>query len=474
MSPTEATAGAAKGNISKSIEDKINSTHSASVVSDMIIALDGTEFEENKMLNGPHSMARKSKKKLEKHSNPDLLYNIVCQNHKGMESRPFVVQENPFDDGSEFEDPPSSSIIQIYVSVKGRGTLPTIPGFRLKGPIHRPRMGPRMYDDYNDDMIYLSDTSNDSDGMGNLKVAGDVESERPKGEDPPNLREILDNSSFKPSSVTVTGIKILSKRLVNLLRSFVREYPSQTLKGDSILVSAPFRMLAHYYKDLVYLRDGRFHEIDASEKDKEALEPLDEETKYDLSVLLKYFERHYAKDVRPDEIKLKDAGVVCFSMLWFLFKPGMQVYARMGKSLAGFIFEKWDEGQEVSGPGRPPRMRRDESYDESYPRTWGAVLWNLSYSGRRIIRVPRTFWIKSFIGEKDVLSLPLFPAIYLDASDGGRTKAKLLELGQKSYQIIRESPTHLQYSGPAWNLGYTETDESLNDWQRKKPDTVSL
>jgi hypothetical protein len=477
MRPPELPVGAAERNVSKATEKENGGAKSLSDASEEMDASNGVDSGEKKPRKRSHTMTERSKKESEKQSETDVLYNVVCCNRKGFRSGEYVMPENPFDDAdvSGLEDPQSPMVIQVLIEATGRGTLPTFPGMRgrqmrLPPP---PPLGtiPRSYDSYDsaDDISYVSENSDD---IGNETGVEDIGFDGPRRQRTLSLREILDRGDFRASSVEVTGIRIHSKKLLNLLRSFVREYPSQTLKGDVILVKSPFRMLAHYYKDLICLRDEKFHEIDVSKKDKEALKPLDKETKYDLNVLLKYFERHYTKDLWPEEIKLKDAGVVSHSMLWFLFKPGMPVYARMRGKLAGFIFERYDEEQERERLRERQRGDKESNLLAKLP-FWDAVCWNLSYNGRRIVRFSQTFTIKEYTGEKDILSLPVFPAMYLDATDGGRTRNKLLELGQKFYNIIRDSPAHLQYSGPAWSFGGREPGDAGEGWQRMRPDSAS-
>jgi hypothetical protein len=78
-------------------------------------------------------------------------------------------------------------------------------------------------------------------------------------------------------------------------------------------------------------------------------------------------------------------------------------------------------------------------------------------------------------GEKQITSLPVFPSIYLDSLDGGSTKARLQDLGEKYYTIIRKSPAHMQYSGTTWDLESYEGRDDIRDetGQRWKPDIVS-
>jgi hypothetical protein len=293
----------------------------------------------------------------------------------------------------------------------------------------------------------------------NMRVGVDYVRSRPK-----TLKELVDDGEFRATAVEVTSIHIHSQPLIALIRSFIREYPLQTLKGEWIILRAPFHILAHYYKSLVALRDGEGHDSAKSfgsgdAKDTQLIKPLDQETKSHLGILLNYFEPIYAKDFMPEEVRFNNTGVVTYPFLWFLFKPGTNVYARRGGKLAGFVFERYEMLSVV-----------DQQNVTRY--FWVAICWNLTFNGRRIVRSQQRFTIKRFKGEREIQSLPVFPSIYLDTVDGGKTRTKLQELGEKFYGIIREGPSHVHYAGPTWDLDRIPSRDPQQRWQKKKPEIV--
>jgi hypothetical protein len=276
--------------------------------------------------------------------------------------------------------------------------------------------------------------------------------------------------SFRPSRAAVTSIHIGSRKLLDLFRFTVQNYPGYSLAGNTITSSHPFGMLAHYYKEFQSFKDGKtdvwleeFCEGSPAEKKSKITAMkrlLDEATLHDLNVLLDYFRPLYVKNFSAEEIK-NTLGFTSYDLLWFLFKPGTNVYAKSGGKIAGFVLEFGDY----------------KSHKEK--RWWEACCWNLSYDGHRIVRMWHVFKIRPFRGDKQITSLPVFPSWCLDSSDGGSVKERLSNLGEKYYKILRNVPAHQYYQGVCWDLeavGVERGDGTIGGISRsrrmQKPDMV--
>jgi hypothetical protein len=185
-----------------------------------------------------------------------------------------------------------------------------------------------------------------------------------------------------------------------------------------------------------------------------AISSLDQTTIHDLNILLNYFKRHYTKNYEPQEAMFKN-GYTSYTSLGFLFKPGTKVYARIGGKLAGFIFESGEEKKKNS------------------QWIWQASCWCLAYDGRRIFRAPHNFGINKFRGDKQIVSLRVFPSTFLDSSDSGKTKSRLEDLGQKFYYILRDCPAHRYYEGPCLGMERSNQKQVDQHWVAK-PDMVAI
>lgn len=140
---------------------------------------------------------------------------------------------------------------------------------------------------------------------------------------------------------------------------------------------------------------------------------LDEETLHDLNVLLDYFRPLYTKNFGAEDLR-HTLGFASYDLLWFLFKPRTNVYAKSGGKIAGFVLEGGDY--------------KSHKGDE----WWGAYCWNLSYNGKRIVKEWHSFTLTKFRGEKQITSLPLFPSRYVSgehfSSSSGMSQEELLLL----------------------------------------------
>jgi hypothetical protein len=434
----------------------------------------------------------------------NVLYRIDCQDNKNKRAGGYSIPENPFEEFilQDLEKQQTRMVIEVFINANGVGSPLEWAPYGInpfasgKAPIYDmeedidiragevpryPRSPPpRRVVNYSDFNSEVSD-DNDEDFLEDERFEGPTRNStlRADGRAPMSLQEVLDKGIFRASVVSWTEIHIHSRNLQRLLRTVVQRYPGQSLKGEKIVVRAPFDMLAHYYNDLNALQNGASDVLakarrDAS-NDTEQLEVpentdlLDGATIYDLKVLLRAFKLHYAKNLAPEEARY-NVGVTSFGLLWFLFKPGVDVYARIGGKFSGFVFERCEKRG-----GMGDRARYDERIKpaESGHVYYVAHCWNLTYNGHRIVKTWHEFYIDKFRGERQITSLQVFPCIYLDHSDGGKTRARLQDLGEKYYNIIRQSPAHKVYCGMTWDLEREDPRDETERWQKGKPDIVN-
>jgi len=413
-------------------------------------------------------------------SQTDVLYRICCHDNKEMRLKNFTTGENPFEERAllDLENSQTPMIIEIIIDVTGAGSSPDWDidyaaeryaddwGQKYRSPPSPPPPRARNYLDFNSD---VSDDYDEDFVVGD-RFENPVRSRtfRVNKRTPESLNEVLNKGIFRASVVNWKQINIYSRNLLQLFRSVVQRYPGQSLKGEKIVVNPPFGMLAHYYNDLNALRNGTLDiQANVSHEGFDEEQPgqrtqadlLDEATLYDLNVLLRAFKWHYVKKFAPEEASY-NLGVTSYILIWFLFKPGVDVYARIGGKIAGFVFE-WCEKRE--------RPRRAGDYDSS-TSFWVIHCWNLTFNGRRIVKTSHEFYIDKFRGERQITSLPVFPSIYLDNLDCGKTRARLQDLGEKYYNILRQSPAHMQYCGLTWDLEREVRDETAR--QKWKPEIV--
>ena len=389
----------------------------------------------------------------------EVLYSIVCQDHKTQKFRKFASSKNPFSHSSleafEIPIPKPSSAIEVFIEARGVWTKldktvsPTTSNtaFAL---FHKPG---RLQSINNHDDQYHSTQINHT-----VQIMEDG-------------TPTSDLGSFRPSLVTIKAIHIHSSNLIGFLRSFIQYYPGQTFVGHKIVLEAPFKMLAHYYRELDAIKDGKeFISHNASSKHaeekqgpKSTTSTLDAATRNELDILLRSFEGEYARLFAEEESK-HASGVTSFDLLWFLFKPGDKVYVSVNGKLTGMIFDS-----SLISERRIPSPPRMDPLSKVTRRVMTCQCWYLLFDDKAIIKALYSFEIDEFAGDREITSLQLFPTVYLDSADGGETKSKLQNLGERYFNIARVSPAHMSYSGAGWVIDAGPLDQRPSG----KPDIVS-
>ena len=391
----------------------------------------------------------------------EVLYSIVCQDHKTQQFRKFTSSTNPFSHSSleDFENPipKPSSAIEVFIEAHGVWTnldktvSPTTSNTAFTQS-HEP--GCLQSIDNHDDQHHSTQINHTVQVMEDGTPTSDL-------------------GSFRPSLVTIKAIHIHSSNLIDFLRSFIQYYPGQTFLGNKIVLEAPFKMLAHYYRELDAIKDGKeFISHNASskyvgeEQDPNSTMPastLDDATRNELDILLRSFRGEYVRLFAEEESK-HASGVTSFERLWFLFKPGDKVYGRINGKLTGMIFDS----SLISDRRVPPPPGKDP-FPKATRRCMSCLCWSLFFDDKAITQTQHSFEIEEFTGDREITSLQLFPAMYLDSADGGETKSRLQNLGERYFNIARVSPAHMSYSGVGWVIDTSSFDQRPPG----KPDIVS-
>jgi hypothetical protein len=251
--------------------------------------------------------------------------------------------------------------------------------------------------------------------------------------------------------------RIVSKRLtvhspslLNILRNYVRYYPSATVDSSALWLEEPFALVAHHYKE--------FHGHWDANKDKVIRESTGtniEEIKKDedeevtglrhLGWLLDFFKKAVLDDMIKEEAR--HARDMCtFRMLWLLFKPGMTVYHESDGHLGAYVLQSVNTDPGILSIIPPMR-----------PKSYKIKVWSLDFDGKYVGRVGKSITIAPFEGERPIRSLQLVPCNIIDRDDNGKWRAELEENGKKWYQLLPGGQVH--YSGPV--LGETKRQVSV-------------
>ncbi|KAL6716593.1 hypothetical protein ACLMJK_006160 [Lecanora helva] len=161
----------------------------------------------------------------------------------------------------------------------------------------------------------------------------------------------------------------------------------------------------------------------------------DEETAYQIGVMLAYLAPIYHKHMVPELENHLDKGKASFKRLWILFQPGIDVYGLLNGQYSGFVVQSCEY---IDGD-KTAKMRQ-------YRVERCAVkVWSLRYTGDKIHRDAKCFYIPEFEGFRDIDSFEVFPKKYMNESE--KKWLQLQKRGQTYFDIVRQNPAHRLYQG---------------------------
>ena len=211
---------------------------------------------------------------------------------------------------------------------------------------------------------------------------------------------------FDERSMEEKELIIHSQLIIKALREIVDYYPGQSLLGDTISIREPFSILVHFRKEL--------------EEYKENTDDAD--TKHHIEVLLQYLQDNLGEKILlEDQRYAKATPVATFEMLWMLYKPGMDVYANIDDQRGGFVVKSCANVTENAKVGRPMPLK--------------IMMWYLDYDGRMVGRRSHEVSIIPFEGEREIASLKVVPAAFVDNIELAPRK-KLEDRGEKFYSML--------------------------------------
>ncbi|TVY41797.1 ATPase family AAA domain-containing protein 3-B [Lachnellula occidentalis] len=230
-----------------------------------------------------------------------------------------------------------------------------------------------------------------------------------RGEEKDTLQEKDkdDKENFDERSMEDKELIIHSEAIIKALRAIVDYYPGQSLLGDTISMKEPFGILVHFRKEL--------------QEYKETCG--DAEAYHHIGILQKYLADNLGdKILEEDQRYTKPTPVATFEMLWMLFKPGMDVYAQLDDQRGGFVVQSCC-----------PHV---EGLKFGYIAPFKIIMWYLDFDGRMLGRRSHEVIIAPFEGEREITSLKVFPAKFLDDNQALSPRKRLEDRGEKFYSML--------------------------------------
>ena len=269
-------------------------------------------------------------------------------------------------------------------------------------------------------------------------------------------------------------LTIGSEIILEAIRSVAEHYHDLVWEGDELVVPEPFCVLFHYRDEILARRDQlrsdfkkkriQYDNGDANLQDRahtkstesEGSESSDFEDEVPdpalhIDMLYEYVENRYTKALRQEDERLRKEPPTCtYAWSWRLFKPGELVYTWDDNVLVACVVEShtlkglWDYDKNTKKPSvKPGRLKKKKNLEfkdelRAVVITVSHMEYDGTYLGRRIRKI--TIW--PFEGEKDIKSLPAFPAKFWDDESA---RDRMIERGKKYCSYTKR--THCQYHG---------------------------
>ncbi|KAI4710417.1 hypothetical protein J4E89_004872 [Alternaria sp. Ai002NY15] len=207
--------------------------------------------------------------------------------------------------------------------------------------------------------------------------------------------------------------------------------PSLILNG---IFPFPFKELYHHREELLEYQNGS-----SSARSNHTLED-NEKCDRHIGVLLDYLDKEPTVQLQSvKSLWAQKVPTTTFAGFWLLLKPGSDVYITEYGQLNACVLDMVYGGMEYSS-----RTVRANDYE--------IHVWYLVFDGKVIKRKSKVIDVPVFDGEREIMSLPIFPTYFRDQLDGGSLRRTLIERGEKVF-CYAKGPTFLEYSGSGLKQG---------------------
>ena len=235
---------------------------------------------------------------------------------------------------------------------------------------------------------------------------------------------------------------IQSSLLRNALGQIIRYYPGNPWIADSSVAATifePYSALLHHYHEIEGFISRESNKTSGPDKDDSMTQIDREKTVDEMTLLLGFLRPLYENTVKPAADSLaQDVPMVEFDMLWYLFRPGTDV---------------WFQGSETAYMAVVHRVEYERDHEQ---RKWSSNessglilhLWCLSTDGNRVARISVVHVFERYAGQIEVTSLAVCPVSYWDVTDQGARRQNTLAKSQLLVEALREGSLHVHYDEP--------------------------
>ena len=285
----------------------------------------------------------------------------------------------------------------------------------------------------------------------------------------------IGSSSFDhDDEVTPTPkrIRINSSLILNTLSGFDKNIDAT----GPIVMLRPFKSLVYYesqIKDSIRFLEDQLNGPETMPSSHQSAEPLATEpssktqgcttvsqgqiTLQHLRCLVDFIDRY----IKPTMIHLENNldGKIRFRDLWYIFRPGDDIYMPLQLSRGPVIFDTVTPTPELfqgryhliwrvtgTGGGRQNLTINQRRHTSLKHNPFLVNCYYIDFDGRYFCPTSHTFSIMPFQGDRDILSLDFFPMRFWKAAQN--TVQEHLDKGKIIFENMTNSFTHYYYAGP--------------------------
>ncbi|KAF6819054.1 P-loop containing nucleoside triphosphate hydrolase (ATPase) [Colletotrichum plurivorum] len=240
-------------------------------------------------------------------------------------------------------------------------------------------------------------------------------------------------------------IRILSPAVCEALRCVVDYFPGINLAQHVINIPEPFTIFVFFEKQLTEYRERLGRRPSPDQDDDSTLSSpsrCSNSFGYKHIGIVQDFVRSKVSAAVERERERHARGFATFDMLWLLYRPGSEVYldARANGEYEPYVFEE-----------------SEFSLTDGSMSNYMFSCWNLDASARYIGPSVSYQPVSRFAGEKEIVSLPLYPCEYLKFAedvteeDVGQIRDYFVERGKK-WLNTRQNPQCYDFDGQTTTL----------------------
>lgn len=249
---------------------------------------------------------------------------------------------------------------------------------------------------------------------------------------------------LNPKRVSKRYLVVHSPMLAEAINDMVDYYPSLNYSwpgqttGNTLRIPEPFAVLLHHFDSIETMADRTSAgTICKSEHDGNA-QRIDQLKKH-AQHLLDFIRPIYQEHILTCQRHLSDSVPrVAFDMIWYLLKPGIDVYIHVdGSTHAAVVLDV-----------KPSGISQLDSLGVGIEKGWLVDLWRLETDGNRLQRALISVKVHAYSGLREVTTLPVCPISIWDARDGGKRREQILRRSTIFFKALRQGNLLAEYNGP--------------------------